>query len=127
MAELVQLKVDAIVSQPTSGIRAAKQATKTIPIVMVAVQDPVATGLIDTLERPGGNITGLIRLTVELSGQRLDLLKEMVPRISRVGVLWDADGSGVGFKGYEGLRPCAKHTTAIARGTWPQAGIRKCV
>jgi putative tryptophan/tyrosine transport system substrate-binding protein len=101
VAELVQLKVDAIVSQPTSGIRAAKQATKTIPIVMVTVQDPVATGLIDTLERPGGNITGLIRLTVELSGQRLDLLKEMVPKISRVGVLWDADGSGVGFKGYE--------------------------
>ncbi len=98
VAELVQLKVDVIVSQPTSGIRAAKQATKTVPIVMVTVQDPVATGLIDSLERPGGNITGLVRLTVELSGKRLALLKEMIPGVSRIGVLWDADGSGVAFK-----------------------------
>ena len=85
------------------AIRAAKQATKTIPIVMVTTQDPVATGLVDSLARPGGNITGLTRLTRELSGKRLELLKEVVPRISRVGVLWDADvtAPGIAFKEYE--------------------------
>jgi putative ABC transport system substrate-binding protein len=105
VADLVQLKVDILVSQATGGIRAAKQATKTIPIVMVTVQDPVATGIIDSLARPGGNITGLIRLTVELSAQRLELLKELVPGISRVGMLWDADGSSIGVKGYEAQAP----------------------
>ena len=108
VAELVQLKVDVLVSQATGGIRAAKQATKTIPIVMVTVQDPVATGLIDSLARPGGNITGLSRLTVELSGQRLELFKEVVPGISRVGMLWDADGSSIGVKGYEAQAPTLK-------------------
>jgi len=108
VAELVQLKVDVLVSQATGGIRAAKEATKTIPIVMVTVQDPVATGIIDSLARPGGNITGLIRLTVELCGQRLELLKEVVPGISRVGMLWDADGSSIGVKGYEAQAPALK-------------------
>jgi putative ABC transport system substrate-binding protein len=92
VAELVQLKVDVLVSPNLPSIRAAKQATKTIPIVMVINWDPVATeGLIDSLERPGGNITGLSRLTRDLSGKRLELLKEVVPGISRVGVLDDAD------------------------------------
>ena len=88
VAELVQLKVDVLVVRSLSAIRAAKQATKTIPIVMVTTQDPVATGLIDSLARPGGNITGLTGLIRELSGKRLELLKEVVPGISRVGVLW---------------------------------------
>jgi ABC-type uncharacterized transport system substrate-binding protein len=101
VAELVQLKVDVLVSQATGGILAAKQATKTIPIVMVTVQDPVERGLIESLARPGGNITGLIRLTTELSGQRLELLKDVVPGISRVGMLWAADGSSIGVKGYQ--------------------------
>jgi ABC-type uncharacterized transport system substrate-binding protein len=92
VAELVQLKVDVLVSPNLPSIRAAKQATKTIPIVMVINWDPVATeGLIDSLERPGGNITGLSRLTRDLSGKRLELLKEVVPGISRVGVFDDAD------------------------------------
>jgi putative ABC transport system substrate-binding protein len=92
VAELVQLKVDVLVSPNLPSIRAAKQATKTIPIVMVINWDPVATeGLIDSLERPGGNITGLSRLTRDLSGKRLALLKEVVPGIARVGVLDDAD------------------------------------
>lgn len=100
VGELVELKVDVLVVAPTVAIRAAKQATKTIPIVMVTTQDPVATGLIDSLARPGGNIT---RLTKELSGKRLELLKEAVPGILRVGVLWDADGTGsaISFKEYE--------------------------
>jgi putative tryptophan/tyrosine transport system substrate-binding protein len=92
VAELVRLKVDVLVSPNLPAIRAAKQATKTIPIVMVINWDPVATqGLIDSLERPGGNITGLSRLTRDLSGKRLELLKEVIPGISRVGVLDDAD------------------------------------
>jgi putative tryptophan/tyrosine transport system substrate-binding protein len=99
----VQLKVDVLVLSALPAIRAAEQATKTIPIVMVTTQDPVAIGLIDSLARPGGNITGLTRLTRELSGKRLELLKEMVPKISRVRVLWDADdrGGAIGFKEYE--------------------------
>jgi putative ABC transport system substrate-binding protein len=91
VAELVQLKVDVLVSPNLPAIRAAKQATKTIPIVMVTNWDPVEEGLIDSLGRPGGNITGLSRLTRDLSGKRLELLKEAVPGISRVGVLEDAD------------------------------------
>ena len=103
VAELVQLKVDVLVSGNFAVARAAKQATETIPIVMVTNQDPVATGLIDSLARPGGNITGLSTLQRELGGKRLELLKEVVPGISRVGVLWDADGSvsAMGFKEYE--------------------------
>jgi putative ABC transport system substrate-binding protein len=103
VAEFVQLKVDVLVSGNFEAIRAAKQATKTIPVVMVTTVDPVATGLVDSLAHPGGNITGLTRLTRELSGKRLELLKEAVPRISRVGVLWDPDdpGPAIGFKEYE--------------------------
>ena len=93
VAELVRLKLDVLVFHDTSAIHAAKQATKTIPIVMVATQDPVATGIVDSLARPGGNITGLTRLTRELSGKRLELLKEMVPGISRVGLLLVANAT----------------------------------
>ena len=103
VAELVQLKVDVLVSHSLTVIRTAKQATKTIPIVMAIPDDPVATGLVDSLAHPGGNITGLTRLSRELGGKRLELRKEAVPRMSRVGVLRDADNSGVaiGFKEYE--------------------------
>jgi putative ABC transport system substrate-binding protein len=91
VAELVQLKVDVLVSPVGPAIRAAKQATKTIPIVMVILEDPVASRYVDSLARPGGNVTGLTRLTRELSGKRLELLKEVVPGMSRVGVLWETD------------------------------------
>ena len=103
VAELVQLKVDVLVAVPTSAIRAAKQATKTIPIVMVTTADPVASGLIDSLARPGGNITGLTRLTRDLNGKRLELLMEMVPGISRVGILLQSDSTsgGIHFREYE--------------------------
>ena len=90
IAELVQLNVDVLVVATLPAIRAAKQATKTIPIVMVT-GDPVASGIVDSLARPGGNITGLATLSRDLSGKRLELLKEAVPRLSRVGVLWNAD------------------------------------
>jgi putative ABC transport system substrate-binding protein len=87
IAELINLKVDVFFSTQAIVIRAAKQATKTIPIVMVVTPDPVATRLVDSLARPGGNITGITRLTRELSGKRLELLTEMIPRLSRVGIL----------------------------------------
>ena len=87
LAELLQLKVDVLVVISLPSIQAAKQATKTIPIVMVTNFDPVATGLVDSLANPGGNLTGLTRFTRELSGKRLELLKEAVPKVSRVGVL----------------------------------------
>ncbi len=101
--ELVKLKVDVLVFATLPAILAAKQATKTIPIVIVTTQDPVTTGIVDSLARPGGNITGLTRLTRDLSGKRLELLKEAIPRISRVGVLCDAGSPEVviGFKEYE--------------------------
>ena len=102
VAELVQLKVDVIVSPTQPGILAAKQATKTIPIVMVTNQDPVATGMVDSLARPGGNITGVTRLTRELSGKRLELFNEMVPTISRVAVLMaDTTTARNSYKDYE--------------------------
>jgi putative tryptophan/tyrosine transport system substrate-binding protein len=86
--ELLQLKVDALVVGPIAAIRAAKQATKTTPVVMVTVVDPVAARLVDSLARPGGHITGVTRLSRELSGKRLELLTEVIPGISRVGLLW---------------------------------------
>jgi len=103
VAELVRLTVDVLVVTTQPLIRAAKQATKTIPIVMVTGQDPVATGFIESLARPGGNITGLTSLSRELGGKRLELLKEVVPGISRVGVLWQANAPGpiIAFKEYE--------------------------
>jgi len=110
VAELVQLKVDVLVSPVTPAIRAAKQATKTIPIVMMIPSDPVATGLVDSLAHPGGNITGVTRLTRNLSGKRLELLKDMVPGVIRVGVLWDANGEGpkISIKEYETTAPALK-------------------
>ena len=104
VAELVQLKVGVLVATFSIAIRAAKNATKTMPIVMVSATDPVAAGFVETLARPGGNITGVVRLTRELSGKRLELLKEAAPRISRVGVLWDgnaAPGPAIASKEYE--------------------------
>ena len=110
VGELVQLKVDVLVATNFPAIRAAKQATKTIPIVMVATVDPVATGIVDSLARPGRNITGLTRLTQELSGKRLELLKEVLPQMSRIGVLWDANSSSaaIAFKEYEAVARALK-------------------
>ena len=101
--ELVQLKVDVLIAPIPGAIRAATQASKTIPIVMVAGMDPVATGLIDSLAHPGGNITGISTLSQDLNGKRLELLKEVVPRLSRVGILLDSEtpSAGIHLKEYE--------------------------
>ena len=90
-AELVRLKVDIIVvAGGDRWIRAAKNATKTIPIVMVgAGADPVEAGLVESLARPGGNVTGITNLNRELGGKRLELFKEAVPKLARVAVLYD--------------------------------------
>ncbi len=85
--ELVRLKVDVIIASGPAITRAAKQATTTIPIVMVHDSDPVGSGFVASLARPGGNITGLSNVAREISGKRLELLKEIVPRLSRVAVL----------------------------------------
>ena len=102
-AELLKLKIDLYVSGNLPAIQAAKEATRTIPIVIVTQADPVSNRLIDSLARPGGNITGLTTISRELSGKRLELVKEVVPELSRVGVLWDenSQGGNIGFKEYE--------------------------
>jgi putative ABC transport system substrate-binding protein len=90
-AELVQLNVDIIVVTGSEATRAAQQATRTIPIVMAAASDPVGTGFAATLARPGGNITGLSLFSSELSGKRLELLREVIGHLSRAIVLWNPD------------------------------------
>ena len=92
-AELVNLKVDLIITTGPA-LWAAKNATKTIPIVFTGVQDPVATGVVDSLAKPGGNVTGLSILAPELGGKRLELLKEVVPKITRIAFLWAELGPG---------------------------------
>jgi putative tryptophan/tyrosine transport system substrate-binding protein len=87
VAELVRLKVDVIVANGPPSTRAAKEATVTIPIVMAQDSDPVGSGFVASLARPGGNITGLATLAPELSGKRLELLKEIIPKLARVAVL----------------------------------------
>jgi len=92
--ELVDLKVDVIVASSTLAIEAAKEATKTIPIVFPVTPDPVASGFVASLARPGGNITGLSIIALDLAGKRVELLKELIPRISRIAVLWNSTNSG---------------------------------
>jgi len=105
-AELVQLKVDAIVAVGAGATIAAKNATSTIPIVMSEVNDPIALGFVASLAHPGGNITGMSNLSPELSGKRLELLKEVVPRASRIAVL--------AYRG-EAMRSSIKETEVAAQ------------
>jgi putative ABC transport system substrate-binding protein len=93
-AELVHLKVDVIVTGGSTATRPAKEATSTIPIVMAQDTDPVGNGFVSSLARPGGNITGLATLAPELSGKQLELMKEIVPKLSRVAVLGTSTRSG---------------------------------
>jgi putative ABC transport system substrate-binding protein len=93
-AELVALKVDVIVVGSTPQALAAKQATRTLPIVFASAPDPVENGLVTSLARPGGNVTGLSALAKELVGKRLEQLKQAVPGVSRVAVLWQPGAFG---------------------------------
>ena len=109
-AELVALKVDVIVAPNTPQALAAKQATRTLPIVFSFVADPVASGLVTSLARPGGNVTGLSSLTPELVGKRLELLTQAVPGVSRVAVLWQP-----GFQGERTEKDMLKGADVAAR------------
>jgi putative tryptophan/tyrosine transport system substrate-binding protein len=91
--ELVRLKVDILVATSTEEILAFKNATRTNPIVFITAGDPVEAGLVDSLARPGGNITGFTEIGAVLAGKRLELLQEIVPKLSRVAVLWDPQNS----------------------------------
>jgi ABC-type uncharacterized transport system substrate-binding protein len=106
-AELVRLKVDVIVSAGPEPTRSAKEATSTIPIVTTNDPDPVGEGLVASLARPGGNITGLSALAPELSGKRLEILREVVPKLSRVAVLGIVTGPSISPQLRE-LEPAAK-------------------
>ena len=88
-AELVRLKVDVLLSVNTPGALAAKDATTTLPIVMAGVGDPVESGLVASLAQPGGNVTGLASLAPDLVGKQLEFLKDMLPTVSRVALLWN--------------------------------------
>ena len=121
-AELVRLKVDIIVvAGGASWIRAAKNATKTIPIVMMGVGvDPVKAGLVESLARPGGNVTGITNLNTELGGKRLELLKEAVPKVARVAVLYDPATPGSVLRGERGSSSrgaCAGVDYSVLGGT----------
>ena len=94
-SELVQLKVDVIVTGTTPAIQAVKNTTSTIPIVMAEVADPVAVGLVASFARPGGNITGFTTLSPDLDGKRLELLKETLPKVTRVAYIFDPANSGM--------------------------------
>jgi putative ABC transport system substrate-binding protein len=93
--ELVALKVDVIVTETSGAARAAKNATSDIPIVMALSTDPVGQGLIASLARPGGNVTGMSDNAIDLSAKRLELLKEAVPTVSRIAVLWNERDSAM--------------------------------
>lgn len=91
IGELLALKVDVIVTAGTPATLAVKQATTTVPLVMIAVGDPVGTAIVPSLAHPGGNITGLTSISPELDGKRLELLREIIPGIAHIAVLWNSD------------------------------------
>ena len=103
LSDLVQDKVDVIVATNNVAISAAQKATKTIPIVIVTSVDPVAAGYVKSFAQPGGNITGIASLSKDISAKRIEVLRELLPRLSRAGILWDAAGPGpaIKFKEYE--------------------------
>ena len=130
--ELVRMNVDIILAMGTEAIAAARQATSTIPIVMAGVGDPVAAGFVASLARPGANLTGLSLLATELSAKRLALLKEALPGLRRIAMIWNPDNASVVLKAKEieaaapvlGLsiqslscRPCQKHKPAFTEGS----------
>jgi putative tryptophan/tyrosine transport system substrate-binding protein len=116
-AELVRLKVDIIVTTGVGPTVAAKNATKTIPIVMNLSADPVDAGLVESLARPGGNVTGLTLLNRELGGKRLELFKEAVPKVARVAVLYDP-ANPPNVRDVKELLPVAAHALGLTIQPW---------
>jgi putative ABC transport system substrate-binding protein len=111
IAELVQMKVDLLFCPNLPAINAAKEATRTIPIVMIANVDPVELGLVESFARPGGNITGMSLQSLELSGKRLELLKETFPKLNRLALVWNI--------GDQSMNLITKQVQAVA----PQLGV----
>src|SRR5450631_1326261 len=100
-AKLVEHKVDLIVTSSTPAIMAAKRATEKIPVVFAASSDPISTGLVASLARPGGNITGLSLMASDLSAKRLELIHTLVPGLSNIAVLWDSSNPGMALRARE--------------------------
>jgi putative ABC transport system substrate-binding protein len=125
-AELIALKVDVILAVNTSAAQAAKKATAAIPIVITRVADPVKSGLVASMSRPGGNITGLSFLPEALSAKQLQLLKEAIPRVSRVAVLSYAGnpGAAITVKGMEGVSAARAMASEDAEGAMQNAADR---
>ena len=115
VAELVQLKVDVIVTASAGTTLAAKKASATIPIVFASAADPVGTGLVSSLARPGGNITGLSLMAPDLDGKRLELLKEAVPKVARVAFLWRT--------GWNEGKPASHRNGGCGQGVGTQTSI----
>ena len=109
----MSLKPDVIVASTDPAIAAVKRETQTVPIVMTLSTDPVGTGFVASLARPGGNITGLTNVAPELSGKRLELLMETVPGLSRVALLWDPNVRGA-VLAYKGNRDCGPFIASAA-------------
>jgi ABC-type uncharacterized transport system substrate-binding protein len=129
-AALARLEVDVLVTQGTPAAIAAKHATQTLPIIFVQVGDPLGSGLITSLARPGGNLTGLSLLAFELDAKRLEMLKEAVPKASRVAVLWHPDFSPH-VESLHGLKSAAQalgvalHPVAFRHPSDFEAGVRR--
>jgi ABC-type uncharacterized transport system substrate-binding protein len=131
--ELVRLKVDVIITPGANDTQAAKNATRTIPIVFSgAVSDPVSLGLVESLARPGGNITGFTTIGSSLAGKRLELLKETVPKLSRVAVLWDPQNLGSAQVWKESQLPAKElglelHSLAVRSADKFESGFKEAV
>ena len=119
-AELVRLGVDIIIAGSNPSTMATKTATTTIPIIMVNIVDPVSTGLVASLARPGGNVTGLaVDAGGEILGKRFELLKEMLPNLSRLGIMWNPDvEASRSRQAADGDRPDARADHNSGRSTW---------
>jgi putative ABC transport system substrate-binding protein len=131
--ELVRLNVDVIITPGSNDTRAAKSATKTIPIVFLgAGSDPVALGLVESLARPGGNLTGVSSIASDLAGKRLELLKETVAKLSRVAVLWNPQNTGSSLVWRESQNPAKElrlelHSMAINTADELEKGFKEAV
>jgi putative ABC transport system substrate-binding protein len=104
-AELIGLRIDVLVAVTTNAALAAKKSTSTVPSVFMGVTDPVTAGLVETLARPAGNSTGITNMAATLTGKRLELLKESIPKVRRVAVLWDPQAPGSTPQWHESQQP----------------------
>lgn len=126
IGELLSIKVDVIVTAGTPASLAVKKATTSIPLVMIAVGDPVGTGIVPSLSRPGANITGLTSISPQLEGKRLELLREVIPGISHVAVLWNS-ASPLQVVGERRTQAAAGvlHIKVLSLGVWNEEGLEK--